>query len=755
MLMPISKMGGNKWRSFRRKLNDKVVLVIFLAAVCSFLATAMYLSFAVGKLPTKSSRKLEVSDISEKSLHRRTSMIPATRKSKIGRKSPSENEQHAEMVSMKRNEETQSVQSKPESPSGNRQSVEVTPPERQEETQLESKIQQGNRQPEKTTSDSKSAQPQSKSLPDNRQPIEETSLKKQEAKEREQKSPPNKRQPVEHASLERKEETQSAHFEKDESNVHDTPTDTSSIAGLSCNDHGGPSNRMAEEMVYWQDIPSDNLNVFPFRQSTSEKYLTFEPDMGGFNNVRMAMETVLALAFAMGRTLVLPPTQSIYLLNEKQRDGGEQNGQPPQFSFIKFFDLQSIAAENEGLEIITTEEFLQRQVRKAADGSNAGDKAVPRQLWAESNRTNWDGQHKEWFQMVRKNAKNLIWDPHQCIAYFPASPQQDIREVENRYQEIVNKTTHRAKESGFDKSEAWRLFVEKPQPLNASESDRMEEFYADRQTLCLYDSQLQAEPLLHFPLTKVEGQNEVGREKWDPRLLVHFYAFLFFADYHQDLWMKRFVRDHVRYTDEIQCAAARVVAELRHHIRAVHGRTNGRFHSMHVRRGDFQFVEAHVSAEELLNRTQSQFRKGDIVYVATDERDKSFFKPLQDHYILYFLDDFILSTQKRETGVTPVLGQEVDSNFYGMIDQLVASRGEVFFGCWFSTFTAYINRLRGYHSQKNREPGYEDGKLMTSFYYTPVDRLDHMLRYFPIKQSFYAREFPTAWRMIDYDVAEK
>jgi len=80
-----------------------------------------------------------------------------------------------------------------------------------------------------------------------------------------------------------------------------------------------------------------------------------------------------------------------------------------------------------------------------------------------------------------------------------------------------------------------------------------------------------------------------GRKKIGPRMLVHFYAvsyclphnqcpasshivvqlifplkynsaqFLFFADWRHDLWTKRFVRDHLRYVDEIQCAAARVV----------------------------------------------------------------------------------------------------------------------------------------------------------------------------------------------------
>jgi len=90
----------------------------------------------------------------------------------------------------------------------------------------------------------------------------------------------------------------------------------------------------------------------------------------------------------------------------------------------------------------------------------------------------------------------------------------------------------------------------------------------------------------------------------------------------------------------------------------------------------------------------------------------------------------------------------VNTNYYGMIDQLVASRGRVFFGCWFSTFTGYINRLRGYHADDHQEPGYEMG-VHNSYYYAPADRKEHMKVYYPVKQAFYAREFPTSWRLID------
>ena len=63
-------------------------------------------------------------------------------------------------------------------------------------------------------------------------------------------------------------------------------------------------------------------------------------------------------------------------------------------------------------------------------------------------------------------------------------------------------------------------------------------------------------------------------------------------------------------------------------------------------------------------------------------------------------------------------------------------------------FTGYINRIRGYHADKEKRPGYEMGQI-DSWYYVLEDRFDHMQDYYPVKQSFYAREFPTSWRLID------
>ena len=62
------------------------------------------------------------------------------------------------------------------------------------------------------------------------------------------------------------------------------------MAGLNCEKFGGPDREAAQEMVYWEDIPSDALWISPFnpkmRPGIQTQYLTFEPDQGGWNNIR-------------------------------------------------------------------------------------------------------------------------------------------------------------------------------------------------------------------------------------------------------------------------------------------------------------------------------------------------------------------------------------------------------------------------------------------------------------------------------------
>ena len=86
-----------------------------------------------------------------------------------------------------------------------------------------------------------------------------------------------------------------------------------------------------------------------------------------------------------------------------------------------------------------------------------------------------------------------------------------------------------------------------------------------------------------------------------------------------------------------------------------------------------------------------------------------------------------------------------------MLDQLIASKGRTFYGTYYSTFTGYINRMRGYSSTKFHLEGGNNGTI-NSYYFIPEGRRNEMRNYKAVKGPFYAREFPTSWYDIDKDV---
>eukprot|EP00980_Cylindrotheca_fusiformis_P020767 scaffold7755_cov104-Cylindrotheca_fusiformis.AAC.12 len=208
-------------------------------------------------------------------------------------------------------------------------------------------------------------------------------------------------------------------------------------------------------------------------------------------------------------------------------------------------------------------------------------------------------------------------------------------------------------------------------------------------------------------------------------------GFLFFENWKEDLWMKRFIRDHVHYIDEIQCAAAKLVGAIREHARKRHPTTNpeGLFDTFHIRRGDFQFKTTRLYASEIYENSKDELTPNSTIFIATDEHDKTFFDPLREHYDLLFLDDFTAELEG------------VNTNYYGMIDQLIASRGR--------TFTGYVMRIRGYHSVKDKAPGYKEGILPNSYYYATKDKKFIMHTYSSLKGGFFSREYPTSWRDIN------
>ena len=135
---------------------------------------------------------------------------------------------------------------------------------------------------------------------------------------------------------------------------------------------------------------------------------------------------------------------------------------------------------------------------------------------------------------VDRERVNPGWNPMECIAAFPSRPGSEaIEELKSVHKNMFA-------EKGGRKKPSLEEFEGKPVEVDAPMEERMRELLTDRSKLCIYDERLQKAQVLHFPAAK------------GTRLLTHFYAFVFFADWRADLWSKRFVRDHLRYIDEVR-----------------------------------------------------------------------------------------------------------------------------------------------------------------------------------------------------------
>lgn len=167
------------------------------------------------------------------------------------------------------------------------------------------------------------------------------------------------------------------------------------------------------------------------------------------------------------------------------------------------------------------------------------------------------------------------------------------------------------------------------------------------------------------------------------------------------------------------CAAGKIVHSL-----------PAEFSTLHIRRGDLQFKEVKISAEEWYNNTKEIWKQNETLYIATDERNKTWFDPIAKHHPLRFLDDYWDIAK---------LG-DLDSMFLGMVDTIVASRGRAFAGTWFSTFSGYIIRMRGYHGFPSQTAWYS---------YLPRKTIMHKFE-FP-HGNYHAREFQSGWVGIDGD----
>ena len=129
------------------------------------------------------------------------------------------------------------------------------------------------------------------------------------------------------------------------------------------------------------------------------------------------------------------------------------------------------------------------------------------------------------------------------------------------------------------------------------------------------------------------------------------------------------------------------------------------FNAVHIRRGDFRYAQlapraAVVSGREVARNLAARFSRQDRLVVCTDSSsDDAWFAPIRRHFRdVVFFNQLVLGSWRAEFLRLP----HHDDSVLALITQLVAAQAESFVGTLFSTFTALIQRLRGF-AGKSRE----------------------------------------------------
>ena len=441
-----------------------------------------------------------------------------------------------------------------------------------------------------------------------------------------------------------------------------------------------------EELRYWQQPTERDLKWHnPYlSKGVHSKYVTFEPDVGGWNNIRMQMEIVLVFAFATGRTLVLPPDQPMYLLNKGK-------GHQKHHNFRDFFPFDRISTR---VPVISMEEFMAREGVTGRLRRNSDNQVY----LPPGNKTSFDGTNREDRNLMWEYLRNVTACPpwKGMYDYVIIPPFPGFNSTKSPYAQQYNKRAV--------------VFAGDPK-------------FGQKRVANWYDLYWHQQHVVHF----------ISKPGLGFRLLEHFYTFLHFEDPFMDRFFKRFVRDYVHYLPTIFCKGAVIIHLLRQEAAELAGQSQGKgqYSSFHVRRGELQYKEVKVNASTLIATVKDVLPPKELLFIASDENGKGYFDAIKDQgFAIRRLDNFL---------DVPGLGlRSLNPNYLGMLDQVICSGGRVFVGTWYSTFSGYITRMRGYL-------GWPDN----STWYGDVSHKRRFQKYELPRFPWYMREFPISWRGID------
>ena len=427
-------------------------------------------------------------------------------------------------------------------------------------------------------------------------------------------------------------------------------------------------------LAYWDEEwtpPADSMGKAMIEQALgvpseardSPRYVYFDNDLGGFNNIRMAFEWVTAFAAITGRILVLPPPAGWYLINFGNIKVGA-GGLGGVSHYSQFFDVTFLneTLSKYGSEAINFTEFVRRE------GEALGLPDMVRQNggadWTEP-KTGPESKHRRVMRdWAMENFYPGTWSPFDSMLCVPdCKPEWEASQAPHG--------------GGYG---AARLRV----------PDAPNDHTRDGRPLGSYVLANHSQKVIYFP-------DKAGDKKKGTRTYRQFgqVATAFWFRHEAGTVENHRLLRSIHYTDLVFEAASRVVAFM--------GLFN--YSSMHIRRNDLQYQSAFLSAKGSVQNTAALLRPNETLYIASDELEAGFFQAFHHRYCVYRLKDFF-----GPRGGNALTGLHIPDNLLGPIEQVIMASGRVFIGTHLSTFSSFVNRLRGYIGTPDTNTWYHNGQ---------------------------------------------
>ena len=341
--------------------------------------------------------------------------------------------------------------------------------------------------------------------------------------------------------------------------------------------------------------------------SQPQRFLAFQTDFGGWNNILMQFEIMVVMAWITGRTLVLPPAKPFYLLGEEPR------------LLEDFLDLNDLRRQ---IPVLTAEEFV--AFSKLGHETAADEK---------------------YHAYMHNHGYMPPWNGLENILLFPPDALQVRPELQAR--------------------------LAGPRQ-------------AKRQLVTISD-EVEHCDLLYFPMTKQHRMFGVAE------------CFYLFGDETLERQARTLLRDTIRFREDIIKLAERAINA------PVLAGTD--YSALHIRRGDFQYGQTQIGANQILEHTAALLSPGQPIYVATDETDSAFLDVFREQFAVVTFG-----------GLPAEIVDDIPDHWCGIIETLIcAAAPGRFIGTRLSTFSSRISTLRGHLSHTK---GSDCEGIDSELYYT-------------------------------------